>query len=148
MNIKQRVFFPWAIVIAAGALIVAIAALGVNVYNSRYNTTGTQSGVTMTMDFSSGRTVNAMDMNPSAGSLYTGSKQSSGSLGTKYTARYKLTTSSSYTDAWYITFNNNTSYVGPLYLTYANGSQKFNFQMVKANNVSTGSKVECDLFLK
>ena len=151
MKSLQKVYFPWAIVIAAACCIVAIAALAVNVYNTRYNTTNVQSGVSCTMTFkANGSPINAMDMTPSKGTLYTGSNQKSGTAKTNYTAKYKNATSSSYTTAWYITFNaaSNNAYTGLLKLTTTSGSSKLNFQMVKTNNVSTESTVDCDLVLQ
>lgn len=148
MKSTQKIFFPWAIAISAVALIVSIVALGVNIYNARYNTSQVQSGVSSVMKYTSGKTVNNMDMTPAKGTLYAGAKQDSGKSGTKYLVKYKKSSSASYTAPYRLTFNKNGVYSSSMKLTKTNGSTKYNFQLLKENNVSTSSQVSCDLFLK
>ncbi len=136
----------WEIV----ALIATIIGILVNIvlqiwqYESRYDHYVGASGA-IEISFSSGHNVGANTMKASAGNLYYGIVQKSGTTPTEYKLYYKASSSPYYTvlkEAIYC-FNLNNP-VGDYHMLYSSSSGFYDFKAERKNNLNTDAVLEVD----
>lgn len=131
-----------AIIVGIVTCVVAIV-VGIWTYNSRYDASATASGGAQ-YSFSSNHNSDSCTFTASAGSVYYGYFQVSGSSNTKYDLFYKKNNKPSYSSVKSVECSCNNDYTGDYYLTYNSNTQAYDFKVDRKNKKSTNSTFEMD----
>ena len=143
---NDKANIAWEIVVAIIVGIVTCVvtiAVGIWTYNHRYDGAAEASGG-VKFSFKSNFNSDACSFTPSAGAVYYGYFQPSGSKNTQYALYYKKNNKTTYSYLKQVECASNNDYEGDYYLTYNRYSQKYDFKVDRKNNKSTTSKFEVD----
>lgn len=138
----------WNIIAAIAAIIGVVVAIviGIEAYNSRYDSSA-RAADAFRMDFCSTSNTAATTLTASAGSVWYGAWQASGSSDTTYAFYYKKTSSANYSNCIKtLTFNKNGTKgaKGDWRLARSRNSQKYDVKVRRTSNKKTKSKLRVD----
>lgn len=123
--------------------IIVTIALSVWTYNHRYDANAIAADA-FVMTFQSNSNVAAATIKASAGTIYYGYFQKSGSCPTKYQMYYKKTSSSSYTTLKSFTIYQNNDPEGDFRMLYSRYSGSYDIKVQRTSNKSVTTKLEVD----
>ena len=139
-----------AVISAVAVIIAAGIGFAVSTYQARHDDSGIKAGYTEKITFkkTSGNKSATFSAKPYTGTLYCDLLQKTGKKGTKYSAKWKLSTKPSYNFINTFKVSKNNKWIKEKKCGSVKKGKKYNFCITKTNNLSTQSKIEMDWLLK
>lgn len=130
-------------------LIVAIAGLGVQSYNTHYNTSGTREASKWDAVFYVNKKDARVDtkLHWAKGKIYYGLYHYKGPVNTKYTSYYSKN-NGTYTKHFTGALAKNNRYYGDYYMHSTDGKSRYSYKLLKQSNLKSETRIKLEFARK